>query len=79
MQRLEVGDFHLHRCLEEPDLHVMEVSIFPKSGAVWEFKAKVVWINRDMAEPEGEFHLGLDFMEQKGLPVNWRQQLGKGS
>lgn len=78
LERLDMGEFHLARCLEEPDDYLIELSVFPPKGVVMELSAKAIWINRDLDQPGGEFQVGLEFTAPAALPADWRKQVNLG-
>ncbi len=71
---LKVDGFHMHRCLEEPERYPLRLSLHPSAEATWHLTSQVVWINRDLERPGGEFKVGLAFEPGSELPRGWRRK-----
>lgn len=63
--RLDCGGFHLHRCLENPQDYILDLTLAPFNGYSRQFNAKVCWLNREMGDHGLPFRAGLAFGEHQ--------------
>ncbi len=74
---LKRGDFHLHRCLAEPEVHRLEIEVEIGASETWRAQARLVWINTAPSDKDRRFRLGVEFIGPT-QPIDWRDRLKAG-